>query len=532
MWHRYSLLAFLVCGAVAASFHRAVADEPLHARIDKLIEVKAGGAASPAVDDAGFLRRVTLDFAGRIPTAAELRAFLADGSADKRAGAIDRLLASEEYPKRMQELFHVMLMERLGEHAEWTKYLRESFAANKPWDQMTREMLSPDPASEATRGSAFFYSKRLENYGQNPVDYPALVRDVGRLFLGVDVQCAQCHDHLFIDDYKQADYQGLYAFLGTAVLRQDVKFPAVGENPLKQKIEFQSVFVPEKKSTGPRLPGGREIEIPVFAAGEEFATPPNKQKNVPGVLKFSPLKVLSEELPRVENAAFSRNAVNRLWWVMMGRGLVHPLDLHHSANPPSHPELLALLADEFVAHRFDIKWLLRELALTQTYQRSSVLPDGVDDLPPATYRAALERPLSTEQLLASMLTATGAGEGIPEAELTKLREKFAKAFANPPREPEVEHAPSVKAALFVLNDSVVLSWLKAGKGNLVERLVRIGNTDKLAEELYVNVLSRLPTDEERADVTEYVAKHAEQKEKAVGHLVWALMASNEFAMNH
>lgn len=517
---------------MALAISASLAQEPLHVQIDKLIEAKAGGAMSPPADDAQFLRRLYLDLAGRIPNAAETRAFLADGSPDKRTQVIDRLMASDEYPKRMQELFHVMLMERLGDHAEWTKFLRDSFAANKPWDQMTREMLCPDPDNEAIRGGAFFFSKRLENYGQNPVDYPGLVRDVGRLFLGVDVQCAQCHDHLFVDDYKQVDFQGLSAFLGTAFLRQDVKFPAVGENPLKQKLDFVSVFNPEKKSTGPRLPGGKEIEIPVFAAGEEFAKPPDKQKNIPGVLKFSPLKVLSQELPRTENEAFGRNIVNRVWWIMLGRGLVHPLDLHHKANPPSRPEIMSLLVSEFTAHKFDIKWLIRELALTQAYQRGSQLPEGATDVPPTSYRAAFEKPLSAEQLLQSMLLATGAGEGLPEAELTKVREKFLKAFANPPREPEVEHSPSVKAALFVLNDSVVLSWLKAKPGNLIERLVGMTEPEKLADELYISVLSRLPTADERTETAEYLGKRADRREIAVGHLVWALLASNEFAMNH
>lgn len=531
MPHRFGAVLLLVLGCCFVPF-AARADEPLHARIDKLIEAQASGALSGPADDAQFLRRATLDLAGRIPTAVEARAFLADASAEKRAQAIDRLLASAEYPRRMQELFHVMLMERLGDHPEWTKFLRESFAANKPWDTMVREVLGPDPNNEAIRGAAFFYSKRLENYGQNPVDYPGLVRDVGRLFLGVDVQCAQCHDHLFIDDYKQVDYQGLYAYLGTAYLRQDVKFPAVGENPLKQKIEFVSVFVPDKKATGPRIPGGKEIEFPTFPAGQEFETPPDKKTRAPGVLKFSPLKALAEELPRPENAAFNRNIVNRLWWVMMGRGLVHPLDLHHSSNPPSHPELMKLLADEFAAHKFDVKWLLRELALTQTYQRDSQLPAGAEEILPASYRASFEKPLSAEQLLASMLLATGAGEGLPEAEITKLRDRFHKALANPPREPEIEHSPTVKAALFLLNDSVVLSWLKARPGNLVERLVAATEPERLADELYLSVLSRMPTAEERTRVSEYLAKNVERREIAVGHLAWALLASNQFAMNH
>ena len=166
----------------------ASAGEPLHQRIDRLILAKAGGKPVGAVaDDAEFLRRVHLDLAGRIPSVEQTRAFLQDTSADKRARVIDQLLAGPDYARRMQEAFHVVLMERLGDHPEWTKYLHSSFEANKPWDQMVREILRASPKNDAAKGAAFFYAKRLENYGQNAVDYSGLTRDVGRLFLGMDL---------------------------------------------------------------------------------------------------------------------------------------------------------------------------------------------------------------------------------------------------------------------------------------------------------------------------------------------------------
>jgi hypothetical protein len=230
--------------------------------------------------------------------------------------------------------------------------------------------------------------------------------------------------------------------------------------------------------------------------------------------------------------------VNRLWFLMLGRGLVHPLDLHYRGNPPSHPELLDLLAQEFAAHKFDIKWLLRELALTQTYQRSSLLPESAASLPAESFLVANEKPLSAEQLLRSMLLATGdlarvspnaAGE---TPEFDKLRERFVKAFANPPREPETEFAPSVKAALFVLNDSQVLSWLKPQPGNLVVRLAAMTDPVPLAEELYLSVLTRLPTAEEQADVAAILEKHSADRPRAIGQLVWGLLTSTEFAVNH
>jgi hypothetical protein len=515
------------CLVLCATRHSARGEELLSVRVDQLISDRAEGPVAPPADDATFVRRVYLDFAGRIPSVAEARAFLDDAAADKRQRLIDVLLASPEYSQRMADVMHVMLMERLGDHEEWRKFLVSSFKQNSPWDKVVRAILHPNADDEATRGAAFFFTKRLETYGQQPVDLPGLTRDVGRLFLGVDLQCAQCHDHLFIDDYKQADFQGLHAFVSHTTIRRDTKFPAVAENLVDKKAEFMSVFVQEPRSTGPRLPFGDEVEVATFAKGEEYVVPPDRKTQFPGAPKFSPLAILAEQLPTRENAAFCRNSVNRWWWVLMGRGLVDPLDQHHAQNPPSHPELLNLLAQEFATHDFNVKWLLREVALTQTYQLASRL-EGVEQVPEQTFRVALERPLSAEQLLSSMQSATGTQ--LAEADLRAAREKFQKAFASVPREPEIEFAPSVKGALFVLNDPLVLGWFQPAEGNRVQALTALPD-EQVPDELYMAVLSRRPTDEERTDVRETLAG-AGDRGRVVGDLLWGLLASTEFALNH
>lgn len=526
------VVALLLNGAV---IHTALAAEPLHERIDTLVGANVTGSVAAKTSDEEFLRRIYLDLTGRIPSRNETAAFLSDKTEDKRARLIDRLLDGDEYPRRMTELFHVMLMERMGDHEEWNKYLRSAFATNKPWSQIAGEIAGPNADDEATRGSAFFITKRLEKYGQNPVDYPGLVRDVGRMFLGVDVQCAQCHDHLFVGDYTQVEYQGLFAFLGQTMIRTDVQFPAVAEKLVSKKVDFKSVFEMEDRQTGPRLPFGKEIEIPTFAKGEEYKVPPDRKTRFPGTPKFSPLELLRKELP--EHPLFRKNIANRLWWVMMGRGLVFPLDLHHSDNPPSHPELLELLGDELAAHDYDLRWLIRELALSQTYQRASVLPDPAsDEAPETTYQVALEKALSSEQLLNAMLQAVGDGQVASldqgNEELTELRARFAKAFANPPREPEVGHNPSVKAALFLLNDEAVLGWLQPQPGNLVDRLVKFDEPAKVADELYLSVLSRRPTTEDTEEASTYLSSRGDDRAAACGDLVWALLASTEFCVNH
>jgi hypothetical protein len=546
----------------------AEAGKPLHERIDVLVAARAGGELCLAGSDADFVRRAYLDFAGRIPSATETRAFLAEKAGDKRAKLVDRLTDAPEYARHMTEFLHVMLMERMGDDEAWRMFLETSLAENKPWDQVVQQILHPEPDEEKLRGAAFFITKRLEKYGQNPVDMPGLVRDIGRLFLGVDVQCAQCHDHLFVDDYKQQTYQGLFAFVGHTFIRRDVEFPAVGERLLTKKVDFKSVFLLEDRATGPKLPGGVEVEIPLLAKGEEYSVVPDKKTRFPGTPKFSPLQILAEQLPHRGNVAFTKNIVNRLWWKLMGRGLVEPLDLHHSQNPPSHPEVMALLVEEFEQHEFDMKWLLRQLARSQAYQRSSRIATAGDSsaevaLPAATsYRMALERPLSAEQILASVWQATGpfpaskvntatntatdaneatGDQGMPtdlteESErlptMDELREKFAAALANPPREPEITINHTVKAALFLMNDDAVWQLLTPRGDNLIARLAALDSADQIADELYLSVLSRQPNAAEQAEVAEYLVSHSSRRTPALTDLAWALLASVEFCVNH
>jgi hypothetical protein len=367
--------------------------------------------------------------------------------------------------------------------------------------------------------------------------------------MGIDVQCAQCHDHLFVDDYKQEYYQGLFAFVGHLSLRTDVKFPAVAEKTMAKKVDFVSVFVQQPKSIGPKLPEMDEVAIPVFAKGEEFEIKPDPKKKIPGKLKFSTLPILAEQLPTADNQLFTRNIANRLWWLMMGRGLVHPLDLQHTGNPPSHPELLDLLGKELAAHQFDMRWLLRELALSRTYQRSSRFVDSttlVDEIPPESYRLALEKPLLAEQMLVSVAVATEMkiagltldpkpGTEMPASvrkSLEPVTKKFAAAFANPPRDPEVDHHPALRGALFLMNDDTVMRWLEPKEGNLTDRLAKLDDNDKTAEELYLSILSRRPTDAERQEVADYLSKNTDRRPVAIRQLAWALLASNEFSVNH
>lgn len=514
------------------------AELSLHEKIDAIIDAKnKGRVVSAQSDDYEFVRRVYLDFAGRIPTVSEVDLFVANKAADKRRSLIEQLVNSPAYAKQMANTFHIHFMERLGDNNEWLKYLEESFRKNKGWNVMAREILRGVGSKDEVKGSSFFYSKRLENYGQNPVDYSALTRDVGRLFLGKDLRCAECHDHLFVEEYKQADFKGLFAFFQNTYL-SDAKAGVVSEKMTSKKLEFMSVFKKEKKEIAPKIPGMAEVSIPEFKKGEEFLVPPDPKKKIQGVPKFSPLEKLSEQLPTASNPDFAKNIVNRIWFIMIGRGLVHPLDLHHAGNPPSHPELLALLAKEFNDHKYDIKWLLTELANTRVYQRSSRVDVGKTPEVPSYFGTAIEKRISAEQLLASIMVATGRYEKldkkdgkdpeIPEA----LKVKFIKAFANAARDPEDEIAFSLKAALFLLNDDAVLALLKPEAENTTAALVKMKPDNLMIEKAYLAILSRKPDPQETKDALEFLSNPSIAGESGVKNLVWALLSSSEFNLNH
>jgi hypothetical protein len=546
---KHAFASFALVAAVFATT-RAVGQSPLHERIDAAILAKANGTAPADIcTDAEFVRRVYLDFSGSIPTAKQTREFLSDKSPGpgKRQRLIDALLAAPTYATRMENLFHVMLMERRGDDENWSAFLIDAFSNNRPWNEIAKEILDPISETEKRRGAAFFITKRLEKYGQNPTDFPGLTRDVGRLFLGLDLQCAECHDHLFIEDYKQIDFKGLFAAYGNTFIRRDVKFPAVGEKEMKAKLEFVSVFDPTQQSTGPRLPGGKEFAIQVSTVDPKKPKP----KKAPPRPQFSALKLISESVTKDENKQFALNAVNRCWFVLLGRGIVHPLDLHHSANPASHPELLAMLADEFVKHKFDIKWLLREIALTDAYQRSSqIAGEKIPDA--ALFLVSAERHLTAEQLLQSVLVATHETRLItippkeapkpasdapePKVDLnaapvySELKAKFLAAFANAAREPELQVNSTVKGALFWRNAVDVQRLLAKRPGNLTDRLLAVDN-DKVVDELFINVLSRMPTAEETRLFEKFLASN-KNRQIAISDAAWALLTGAEFFTNH
>ena len=524
----------------------AVSDLP--AFIDAQIAAKAAAAGvplAPLADDSEFLRRVWLDLAGTIPSAAEARAFLADQAPGKRAALIDRLIQSKEFARRMGEVLPIQLMERSGEDPKWLAFLTESIEQDRPWNTVVRDILAPDFKDEKKSAAAYFLTKRLDKVGSQQSDYPGLTRDIGRMFLGVDLQCGQCHNHLTVSDYKQVEFNGLFMAVQNLKLNEpkgDLKAKWLSEGLIESKYEFTSVLSGAKGQTGPRVPFGAEIPIPDLKGDAAWLVAPDKKAKTDGVPKFSPMRSLAETLTAPDNPLFAKNIANRLWWQFLGRGLVEPLDLHHSGNPASHPELLERLGAEMTAKGFDLRWMVRQLVASETYQRSGRLPQGAAQPEEHFFAVALEKPVCAEQFMRAFLRATGEWERVGEGSgwdglsdkkllLKDVQTGFKNAFANAPKEPELRANPSLRGALFLRNNDTVLWALKPRTGNLLERLSSLADPAEVAAELFLSVFSRLPEKDEQADLLALLHAAAD-KPRTLSQVLWAMTASMEFFTNH
>jgi hypothetical protein len=412
--------------------------------------------------------------------------------------------------------------------------LRASFAKNKHWDQIAREILEADGADGDLRPAAKFY---LDRDGE-----PNLItKDISRLFLGMNLQCAQCHDHPLVGDYEQDYYYGLFAFLSRSYVFTDKQKKVTYAEKAEGDVTYKSVFDKSQtqKATGPKILTGDAVDEPKFEKGQEYQVAP--ADGVRPIPKFSRRAQLAPRLANPSNLEFARNIANRLWATVMGRGLVEPLDMQHSDNPPSHPELLELLTEEIVAHGFDIRYLLRELVLSETYQYSSELPSGVESVPADSFATAPVKPLTPEQLAWSLAQATG----LTDAERRSLGDKLTEpalhdrlagqlqpvvnTFSGLPGQP-YEFQATIHQALFLSNGSAVRSWLARRPGNLLDRLLT--KPEEVAEELYLSVLTRRPVEEERVLVRDYLSGREADRAAALEELAWALLMSVEFRFNH
>jgi hypothetical protein len=488
---------------------------------------------APAADDAEFLRRVTLDLAGRIPTPAEIEAFLADKSSDKRIGLIDTLLAGREMPIAWAQVLSDWLMPKEGRRdPQFAGYLRNGLAKNKSWDRFAREILIARPSGTSDQFASYFLSYRKAALADN-----SIARDVGRAFFGVNLRCAQCHDHPHVKEWTRERFYGLSAFFARSyeqpyVDAQNQKQIAFGEKDAGE-LEY---------ATG----GKKTIARLMFLDGSVIAEPAASKKGkgldlpltgLPPAPSFSRREALARVALAAKSPYFKRAIVNRVWQRLMGRALVEPVDMMHDGNVATHPALLDLLADDFADHGFDLRRLLAVIVQSETYARSSRWP-GKGNLPNETlYAVAILKPLDADQMALSLPLATGYYDqqlrGVPKRTLAQLRSLAPWQEVLTEFDTESERfEPTAGQALFLTNSDYVQTHFIA-KSNLVQSLSALAEDATLARRAYLSVLSRLPSSEETALVRRYLSDRGPKaRADACRELVWALLSSAEFRFNH
>ncbi|MAX21497.1 MAG: hypothetical protein CMJ60_04905 [Planctomycetaceae bacterium] len=370
------ILVLLFGVLLGTSLQAQPAPQRLHQRIDAAVASQQPVSTSLLATDAEFMRRLYLDLLGTVPRLEEAKAFLNDTAEDRREKLVERLINDPRLNHHLAIAFDVMLMERTADSAvktpAWRQYLYESFANDKPYNVLAREILSAGGTAPELRAPSKFY---LDRQGETN----RLTRDVGRIFLGRDMQCAQCHNHPLIDTYYQADYYGLFAFLNRSQLFANAAKTNYFAEKSVGNVSFKSVFTEEAGETGPQLPGNNPVVEPYLQKLEEYEVRPNGDRVSQPV--YSRRQQLAQLATNGSNAAFNRNIANRLWGMMNGRALVMPVDLDHPANPPSNPALMKVLEEAIVELNFDVKQFLKHIVLSKTYQRSFDLGTALRSLP-------------------------------------------------------------------------------------------------------------------------------------------------------
>lgn len=469
--------------------------------------------------DEVFLRRVYLDVLGCLPTPDEARKFLDSKEPDRRARLIDELLARDEYAQfwalKWADLMRGsdVTISRRGVHS-FHRYLVERFRADRPFDEFARETLTSLGNTLNKPGANFHRIARTPDEAAEAT---------AQLFLGVRIGCAKCHNHPF-EALTQDDYYGLAAYFAR------VKFKG------KQfMLDDEIVFL--DRGSEMRHPT-RNVNIPPAAFGEpagELGPDDDRRER------------LVRWLTRRENPYFARSTVNRVWYHLFGRGIVEPVDDFRDTNPPSNPELLDTLADEFVKSGFRLKPVLRLILNSSTYQldaRPVAKQSRFAANPEPYFTHAVPRMLTAEQLLDAVSSVTGISEEFPgypagtrAIELAEgaVEHPFLKSFAKPVRDVTCECAreddPSLSQVIHLLNNRGIVQNIKAPASHVNRALATGKSDDEVVEIMYLATLSRRPTEPERALVRAHLAAVGDRS-AAFYDLQHALVNSNEFLLRH
>ena len=483
--------------------------------------------------DAEFLRRACLDLAGTLPPPGRVREFLSSQDPRKREELVEILLNSPEYVEywtfRFSQLLRVSRNPNGGtvefSNAYW-EWIRDSIAQNKPYDQMARERISAQGWDGPSR---HFTSFATENAPAGPQNVMA---EEVRVFMGRRLDCAQCHNHPF-DTWSQDQFWGLSAFFGKLSQAgwSDHSDMIIFDNAAGrdyawgQPEENAKVIHPRtKEEVQPTLPDGTRL--------------PREQYT-------DPRRALAEWI--TSHPDFAQTAANRIWSGFFGRGIVDPVDDFRSTNPPSHPDLLAALANDFKAHGHDLKHLIRSIVRSRTYQLSSI-PNETNRDDTTNYSHFLPKPLDAEIFLDAISQLSGVTDekyldtteghvpvgtramnlkdwSISHSEFLEIHGRYDRKGKKNNAEPNVAQALHAFAGR-TFNEKL------SQEGGRVDKLLKSGASNRSSiEELYLVALSRFPTEEE-VNGLEEVLVESSAKRTTLEDMVWALMSSREFSYNH
>ncbi|MBM3969206.1 MAG: DUF1549 domain-containing protein [Planctomycetes bacterium] len=474
---------------------------------------------SAVCDDATFLRRVTLDIGGRLPTEEESDTFLASKDEGKRDKVIDDLLRSPEYADFFANKWTALLKNRRDDDSDTVSnfafhaWVRDNFLANKPYDQFVRELLAATGTVIGNPPVAWY--KRVKEPKQQ-------IEDVAQLFLGVRMQCAQCHHHPF-ERWSQDDYYSLVAF-----------FSQVGRKPSGTRGEDlifhkRGIATAANMKTGvPLKPGALGDAIPEIAADED------------------PRLKLADWMGSKSNPFFAKSLVNRYWKHFFVRGLIEPEDDIRDTNPPTNPALLQALEKHFVASGFDLKELVRVITQSRAYQLSEV-PNQYNIVDRQNYSRYYPRRLQAEVLLDAIDRLAGTqtdfanlppgtrAVALPDNSYNRSSQ-FLRVFGRPEAESVCEcervQSSSLAQSLHLLNAAELKTKLAAPTG----RAERLAKEDKPAEakirELYLAAFSREPRPQELKTAIDYLNEPGTAANTNYQDLIWALINTKEFLFNH
>lgn len=497
----------------------ALLDEAaLASHIDAHLDIRlkaAGVPAAPRNDDATYLRALYLDLTGCIPPLIDARDFLGDPRPDKRRAWADAILTGrrpsgkpDAHPRHLAAVLRSWVLSRttsddvaaLARPVE--EWLLGRLKAGVRYDALVREMIAASPAVD---GRIVRYGLSANLYYQaNGFKPENLAASTGRLFLGVTLDCAQCHDDRSGGGWTRDQFWSLAAFFG-------------GVDPVEFRVsDRREVDLPGGGVARARYLGGGE---PAWPAGAD------------------PRAALAGWVTGPDNPYFARAAVNRVWWYLFGTGLTDPVDGHGDHNPPSHPELLDELARQFAGHGYDLAYLFRAIVLTEAYQRSGApTHPGQDD--PRLFARKAVRGLGPEQLFDSLAEATdfrgvgtGPGERDPDPGTPTPREQFLARFTDPGG--AAEAPATVPQALYMMNSSFVAGRTITARNRTLAAVAADprGGTGRQVETLFLLALSRRPSAREAAGFAGFVeVAPAAARGEALADVLWVLLNSAEFRL--